>query len=58
MAEGQFPSGSMGPKIEAAKRFVLGSAKGRKAIITSLDRALDALSGKTGTLVTDARQDP
>ncbi|HZW58431.1 MAG TPA: carbamate kinase [Nitrososphaerales archaeon] len=57
--EGQFAQGSMAPKIEAAREFVL-SAKNRraerrkrKAIITSLGSALDALNGKTGTLISD-----
>jgi len=48
-AEGQFPPGSMGPKVEAATRFV--KATGRKAIITSADRLMDALDGKAGTTV-------
>lgn len=47
--EGQFPSGSMGPKVEAATRFV--KATGRKAVITSADRLMDALDGKAGTTV-------
>ncbi|MDR1357968.1 MAG: carbamate kinase [Coriobacteriales bacterium] len=49
--EGQFAPGSMLPKVEAAMRFVR-SAPGRKALITSLDRALDGIEGRTGTLVT------
>jgi carbamate kinase len=36
------------PKVEAAIRFV-ESKKGRKAIITSLDKALDAIGGTAGT---------
>lgn len=48
-AEGQFLPGSMGPKVEAAIRFV--KATGRKAIITSADRLMDALDGKAGTTV-------
>ncbi len=51
--EGQFGVGSMLPKVEAAMKFVRANP-GRKAIITSLDRALDALDGKTGTVVTFA----
>ena len=39
---GQFPSGSMGPKIEAAMAAVRG---GRRAVITSLSRAAKALEG-------------
>ena len=50
-AEGHFASGSMGPKIEAALRFVEGGS-GRRAIISALDVAVDALAGRTGTQVT------
>ncbi len=52
-AEGHFGRGSMLPKVEAAMRFVRRNP-GKRAIITSLDRALDALDGKTGTVVTFA----
>ena len=48
MAEGHFAPGSMLPKIEAAVKFV-ESRKGRKAIITSLDKAVEALAGNAGT---------
>lgn len=48
--EGQFPAGSMLPKVRAAMDFVRSNPKG-KAIISSLDRGLDALSGKCGTSV-------
>ncbi|KKM81673.1 hypothetical protein LCGC14_1327440 [marine sediment metagenome] len=47
--EGQFGKGSMGPKIEAAIRFV--EKGGKKSIITSLENALLALNGKTGTII-------
>ena len=50
MAEGQFPPGSMGPKIDAVCGFVEQS--GGDAIITSLDRMKDAVEGRTGTRVT------
>lgn len=50
LADGQFPAGSMGPKIEAAIRFVEGG--GREAIVTSLDKTADALAGATGTRIT------
>ncbi len=46
--EGHFAPGSMLPKIEAAVKFV-ESKPGRKAIITSLDKAVEALDGKAGT---------
>ena len=51
--EGQFGVGSMLPKVQAAMRFVRANP-GRKAIITSLDKCLDALDGKTGTVITFA----
>lgn len=50
MNEGQFAPGSMLPKIETAVSFV-DSKPGRKAIITSLGKALDALLDKCGTRV-------
>lgn len=50
LAEGQFPPGSMGPKIEAAIHF-LENGKG-EAIITSIDKLKEALHGKTGTRIT------
>lgn len=45
--DGHFLAGSMGPKVQAAVRFAKWSKK--EAIITSLDKAVDALNGKTGT---------
>ena len=48
-AAGQFPPGSMGPKVEAALRFV--RADGREAIVTSYDRLGAALRGGAGTRV-------
>jgi carbamate kinase len=50
MDEGQFPPGSMGPKIQAAINFVK-SGKKRKSIITSLENIELAIDGKTGTHV-------
>jgi carbamate kinase len=47
--EGHFKAGSMGPKVEAARRFVANG--GEKAIITSLHRAVEALEGNAGTAV-------
>jgi carbamate kinase len=49
--EGQFPAGSMLPKVEAAMKFVR-MFPSKKAIITSLDKAVDALEGNTGTVIT------
>ncbi|MGE5541417.1 MAG: carbamate kinase [Bacillota bacterium] len=48
--EGHFKAGSMGPKVEACKRFVLEC--GGVAIISSLDRAVEALKGRAGTWIT------
>jgi len=48
--EGHFEEGSMLPKVEAAIKFV-ESKPGRISIITSLDKALDALEGQAGTIV-------
>jgi len=47
--EGHFPAGSMGPKVEAALRFV--EQGGETAVITSLSRAQEALKGRVGTRV-------
>jgi carbamate kinase len=49
-----FPAGSMGPKIEAACRFV--ETTGKPAMIGSLDEAADLLSGTCGTVVEPASQ--
>lgn len=51
--EGQFAPGSMLPKVEAAMKFVRTNPD-KKAIITSLDKAIEALEGKTGTEITFA----
>jgi carbamate kinase len=51
--EGQFAAGSMLPKVEAAMKFAR-TYPDKKAIITSLDKAIDALEGKTGTVITFA----
>lgn len=48
-AAGQFPPGSMGPKIDAAISFIEGG--GERVIIARLDEAMPALEGKTGTHV-------
>jgi carbamate kinase len=49
LAAGEFPPGSMGPKMEACVRFV--ERGGREAIITSLDRVQAAIAGDAGTHV-------
>jgi carbamate kinase len=49
LEEGHFLAGSMGPKVKACIRFLEWG--GKRAIITSLDKAVDALEGKTGTRI-------
>lgn len=51
--EGQFAPGSMLPKVQACMKFAR-SYSNKKAIITSLDKAKDALAGLTGTVITFA----
>ena len=45
--EGHFPPGSMGPKVEAAIRFLEGG--GKHVIIARMEDAMPALRGETGT---------
>jgi carbamate kinase len=52
-AEGHFPPGSMGPKVEAALRFL--ESGGRRVVITSHDTAVPALRGETGTHIVHER---
>jgi len=49
-AQGHFGSGSMGPKVEAACRFV--ESGGELAAIAALDHIADAAQGRAGTVVT------
>jgi len=53
-AQGHFASGSMGPKVDAACRFV--EAGGRIAVITSLDDIAEAAAGRAGTVVTAEKE--
>lgn len=48
MDQGQFEFASMLPKVSASVNF-LEAGKGRKAIITSLDKAEESLTGEAGT---------
>lgn len=50
MQTGEFKEGSMLPKIEACLTFVQKRKTGQ-ALITSLDKAKEALEGKTGTII-------
>lgn len=49
MASGQFPPGSMGPKIDAALQFVRESR--REVLITDVAVLHEALEGNNGTLI-------
>ena len=50
LKESQFASGSMGPKVEAAVRFVRNG--GKDVFITSCDQIVEAVRGKAGTHIT------
>jgi len=52
LADGQFPPGSMGPKIEAALGFL--QSGGDEVLICSPDRLAEALEGATGTRIVAA----
>ncbi len=54
LKEGQFPEGSMGPKIEAACEYLLGVRRKqtRRAIITDHNNLRQALLGRAGTTIT------
>jgi carbamate kinase len=47
---GQFPAGSMGPKVSAAVRFLRSG--GQRVVITSAEHVAEAVRGEHGTLVT------
>lgn len=51
MAEGHFAPGSMLPKVQAAVMFAKANP-GKKAIITSLYKGVEALAGNAGTVIT------
>ncbi len=54
LAQGQFPPGSMGPKITAAMKYL--EKGGRTAVITNHQHLVDAVDGKGGTkIVPDSR---
>jgi carbamate kinase len=47
LADGHFPPGNMGPKVEAVLRFL--ESGGREAVITSYEHLCDAVTGGAGT---------
>lgn len=49
LAAGQFPAGSMGPKIRSAINFL--ESGGKRVVITSIEMLAEAMQGKTGTLI-------
>jgi carbamate kinase len=53
METGQFPPGSMGPKIQAAIDYISGG--GREVIITSAEKLKAALIGRSGTRIVRAQ---
>jgi carbamate kinase len=56
LADGQFPAGSMGPKIESALQFV--KATNKQVLITDVDVLREALQGKDGTVIEPERRPP
>jgi carbamate kinase len=56
LADGQFPPGSMGPKIEAAVQFLRSG--GREVLITSPEQLGSALAGRTGTRLMSDKEIP
>ena len=49
LASGEFPSGSMGPKVEAASMYA--ESTGYPALITNVERLSDALEDEAGTWI-------
>ncbi|NLJ26509.1 MAG: carbamate kinase [Deltaproteobacteria bacterium] len=47
LKKGEFPAGSMGPKVEAAIQFLEGG--GKRAVICSIEDIMSAVDGKAGT---------
>jgi carbamate kinase len=47
LKQGHFPPGSMGPKVEAAVQFI--RKRGKRAVITSIEKIEEAVQGKAGT---------
>ncbi len=49
LEQGQFPAGSMGPKMQACINFLVGG--GEQAIITSPENLAPAMRGEAGTII-------
>jgi carbamate kinase len=56
LASGEFPAGSMGPKVESGVRFV--NETGRIAMITCAERLLEAVEGGAGTRIVPDSEGP
>jgi carbamate kinase len=56
LAAGEFPAGSMGPKVESAIRFVTGA--GSAAVVTCAERLVAAVDGVAGTRVVADAEGP
>ncbi len=54
MAQGEFPLGSMGHKIQAAINFI--KSGGKKVIITSIEKTGEAIKGNAGTRIVNNEQ--
>jgi len=54
LAEGQFPEGSMGPKIQAALTYL--ERRGREVVITDIEHLLPAVEGKAGTHIRSVQE--
>lgn len=52
IGQDQFAKGSMLPKVEACRDFIKQAKDGSVAIISSLEKAKEAIEGNTGTLIT------
>jgi carbamate kinase len=50
--DGTLPAGSMGPKVEAAAKFVAGTEN--RGVVCSLDDAPDAVQGRAGTTISSS----
>jgi carbamate kinase len=51
LSHGHFKEGSMGPKVESAVEFIRKG--GKRAVITSMEKAVAALAGHAGTTITE-----
>jgi carbamate kinase len=51
LKDGQFAPGTMEPKISAAVNFI--KRGGERVLISAIDSVAEALSGQTGTVITN-----